>query len=76
MIRRVPGDPRSTSVIPYLGVVAVGAALVGLYYVLGALEIGNIGAPSDIGGGLIPLTGYILILVGSLKTVAVLLRRR
>jgi len=57
-------------------VVAAGAALVGLYYVLGALEIGKIGAPSDIGGGLIPLTGYILILAGSLKTVAVLLRRR
>lgn len=76
MSRRVLGDPPSRSVVPYLGVVAAGAALVGLYYVLGALEIGKFGAPSDIGGGLIPLTGYILILAGSLKTVAVLLRRR
>ena len=76
MSRRVPDDPRSKSVVPYLGVVAAGVALVGLYYVLGALEIGKIGAPSDIGGGLIPLTGYILIIAGSLRTVVVLLRRR
>ena len=56
--------------------IAVGLALVALYYVLAALEVGKIGAPTDIGGGLIPLVGYVLIIVGLVKGTRVLRARR
>ena len=57
--------------------IAVGLALVALYYVLAALEVGKIGAPTDIGGGLIPLVGYyVLIMVGLVKGTRVLRARR
>lgn len=52
--------PRRTSVL----VLVVGLAVVGLYYVLRAMEVGKIGAPTDIGGGLIALVGYITVAVG------------
>jgi hypothetical protein len=58
-----------TPVVRALLWVVAGGALLALYYVLALLEVGGIGAPSDIGGGLIPLTGCILLFVGLLKLV-------
>lgn len=52
------------------GHVAAGCCLVLLFEVLGALEVGTLGAPSDIGGGALPLVGYALIAVG-VVTIAV-----
>lgn len=44
---------------------AVGIAIVVLYFVLHALQVGGIGQPSDIGGGGILLLGFI-VTIGSL----------
>lgn len=54
---------RPARVLLILGVVAVAS-----YLVLGALGTG-IGAPTDIGGGLIPIAGYVLTGVGIFKAV-------
>ena len=56
--------------------IAFGLGLVVLHYVLAAFEVGGIGAPTDIGGGLIPLVGYVLIIVGLVEGVRVLRTRR
>ena len=47
-----------------LGLLSLGIALHILYEGLKAAEIGKIGAPSDIGGGVIPLVGYIAAAAG------------
>ena len=59
---RKSGSQR-TSVI----LVVVGLLLCVLYWLLKTLEIGKFGQPSDIGGGLIPLLGLILIVVGLIR---------
>ncbi|CCH86150.1 protein of unknown function [Modestobacter italicus] len=43
---------------------ALGIALHVLYQVLAAADVGRIGDPTDIGGGLIPLAGYVFLLSG------------
>lgn len=53
MTRRVR-SPRPAALL----VLAVGLAIVALWFVLKALEIGGIGQATDIGGGLILLLGY------------------
>ncbi len=53
-----------------------GLALVGLYAVLSGFHIGEIGAPTDIGGGLILLIGYVLITVALARLAADVLRGR
>ena len=45
-------------------VLAVGLAVTALYFVLGALQVGGIGQPTDIGGGGIVLVGYIVTIGG------------
>jgi len=45
-------------------VLLAGLAVVAAYYLLSALEIGKIGAPTDIGGGLIALAGYVITGIG------------
>jgi amino acid transporter len=45
-------------------VLIVGLAIVALYFVLRALQIGKIGQPTDIGGGAIVLLGYIVTIGG------------
>ena len=47
-----------------LTVLLVGAVIAATYQVLAAFEVGGIGAPSDIGGGLIWLVGLVLIAAG------------
>jgi len=59
-----------------VGLVALGAVLVVLYYTLKAAEIGQIGAEGDIGGGLIPLAGYLAVAAGLVLTISGLLDRR
>ena len=56
-------NSRRTSVI----LVIVGLLMLALYQLLKAFEIGNFGAPADIGGGLIPLVGFIFIVVGLIR---------
>jgi hypothetical protein len=51
-------------------------ALLVLYAALSAFEVGGIGQPTDIGGGLIPLVGLILIVTGLIKLVLALVRSR
>lgn len=50
-------------------VLVVGLSAIGLYYLLGALEVGNFGAPSDIGGGLVLLLGVITAVIGVVMVV-------
>lgn len=45
-------------------VLVVGLTMVALYHLLSALEVGKIGAPTDIGGGLIVLVGYLTVGIG------------
>jgi hypothetical protein len=59
-----------------VGLIAIGIALNVLYYVLKAAEIGDIGAPTDIGGGLIPLAGYIAAAAGVVLLILAFLDRR
>jgi hypothetical protein len=59
-----------------VGLIALGIALHVLYYVLKAAEIANIGAPSDIGGGVIPLAGYIAAAAGVVLLILGWLDRR
>lgn len=59
--RRSSGTPGLAPAVVSTG---VGAVLVVIYHVLAALEVGKIGAPTDIGGGLILLAGYVLIVAG------------
>ena len=59
-----------------VGLIALGIALHVLYEVLKAAEEGKIGAPSDIGGGGIPLAGYTAAAWGVVLLVRELLDRR
>lgn len=52
-----------------------GLGLLALHSALDAWEVGKIGDPTDIGGGLILLIGYGLILVGVVRLVVVLFER-
>jgi hypothetical protein len=61
-----PGlDPPRTHVRG-LWVAAAGLALVALHQVLAAVGVGSIGAPTDIGGGLIAVAGVLLVAGGLL----------
>lgn len=73
---RRPDGSRPRSIAPGIGVLAAGVALVGLYYLLAAVEVGGIGAPTDIGGGVMALLGFVLVITGSTMTVVSLRRRR
>jgi uncharacterized membrane protein YgdD (TMEM256/DUF423 family) len=57
---------------------ALGVALTALYVALRAFHVGTIGAPTDIGGGLILLAGYAFSLLGlvAIGDEAVARRRR
>jgi hypothetical protein len=59
-----------------LRLIALGIGLVVLYQVLAAAEIGKFGAPTDIGGGLIPLVGICSGVCGVVMLVTGLLDRR
>jgi hypothetical protein len=52
---------RSSSLLTLLA----GVLLVALYFLLRLLHIGGIGDPTDIGGGLILLVGYVVTAVGA-----------
>lgn len=55
---------------------AVGIAIIILYFVLQALKVGGIGQPTDIGGGGILLLGYIITIVGLVWVVTDVVRGR
>ncbi|WP_299952089.1 hypothetical protein [uncultured Modestobacter sp.] len=57
----MPAGPR---VRRGIGLLVLGIGLHVLYLVLRTAEIGKIGAPADIGGGLIPLAGYAFAVIG------------
>lgn len=56
--------------------VIVGLLMLALYQLLKVLEIGEIGEPADIGGGLIPLFGLILIVIGLIRLFVDFIRGR
>lgn len=60
----------------YTTTLATGVTLVLLYWVLAGLEVGKIGAPTDIGGGAILLAAYALSLVGAVGILVSWLDRR
>ena len=45
----------------------LGLAMIAVYEVLKAQHMGQIGAPTDIGGGLIPVAGQVLAFLGGLR---------
>jgi amino acid transporter len=57
-------------------ILALGVALSALYIALRAFRVGQIGAPTDIGGGLILLAGYALSLLGLVAIVGEAVARR
>ena len=59
-----------------VGLIGLGVLLVVAYKILQAAEIGKIGAPTDIGGGLIPLAGFAAIFAGVVLLINGLLDRR
>lgn len=63
---------RRTSVI----LVIVGLLLLALYRLLVAFEIGEFGEPANIGAGLIPLLGLILLVVGLIRLFVDFIRSR
>ena len=65
-------NSRRTSVI----LVIAGLLMLVLYQLLKVLEVGEIGAPADIGGGLIPLLGLILLVVGLIRLFIDVIRGR
>ncbi len=60
---------------PPLMLLGVGSLLIGAYFLLSHFHIGKIGAESDIGGGLILLTGYCLAGLGAVTAIIGLKRR-
>jgi hypothetical protein len=64
------GTVRGRSVLT----LALGALLVGVYFTLKALDV--VGQPTDIGGGLILLAGYVVTAVGAVLVARDLLRYR
>lgn len=71
MTRR-PRTPRPAA--PFA--LAVGLAIVVLYFVLKALQVGGIGQPTDIGGGGIVLLGYIVTIGGLAWVITDMVRGR
>ncbi len=57
-------------------VLVAGLAVIALYLVLRALQIGKIGQPTDIGGGAILLLGYIVTIVGLVWVITDIFRGR
>lgn len=57
-------------------VMTIGAALICIYYLLAALEIGKFGAPTDIGGGMLALIGYAGVAYGIIGLIAARLKGR
>ena len=57
-------------------VLAVGLAIIVLYFVLRALQVGGIGQPTDIGGGGILLLGYIVTIGGLAWVITDMVRGR
>jgi hypothetical protein len=53
-----------------------GVGVVVLYVLLRALDVGKIGDPADIGGGLFLLVGYPLTAIGALMIVRDVIRHR
>ena len=66
---------RSPFFMPLLAL-ASGVLIYLLYRVLAGYEVGGIGAPSDIGGGLIALLGLILIVIGLITLAVAAVRSR
>jgi len=54
----------------------VGLAIVALYFVLRALQIGKIGQPTDIGGGGILYLGYVTTIGGLAWVITDMIRGR
>lgn len=71
MTRRVR-FPRSAALL----VLTVGLTVVALWFVLRALEVGGIGQPTDIGGGVILLLGYAITTWGLAWVVTDMVRGR
>src|SRR3954471_16711210 len=69
-----PNEPTGTVLRSSLVTLASGVVLVGAYFVLKAFDV--VGQPSDIGGGLILLAGYVLTAVGAVLVGRDLLRYR
>ena len=67
-----PSPVRRSSVATLL----TGVLAVAVYFVLRGLEIGKIGAETDIGGGLLLLVGYVLTALGVVLVGRDLLHRR
>jgi hypothetical protein len=59
-----------------LGTLLAGLVVVAAYFLLSTFEIGKVGAETDIGGGLILLTGYALTAGGVLMVARDLWHRR
>jgi len=59
-----------------LGTLLTGVLLVAAYFLLSGLEVGKLGAETDIGGGLLLLLGYVLTAVGVVLVVRDLLHHR
>ncbi len=57
-------------------VLIVGLAVVALYFVLRALQIGKIGQPTDIGGGGILYLGYVTTIGGLVWVITDMIRGR
>ncbi len=57
-------------------VLIVGLAVVALYFVLRALQVGPIGQPSDIGGGGILYLGYVTTIGGLAWVITDMIRGR
>ena len=71
MTRR-PRTPRPAALL----VLAVGLAIVVLYFVLKALQVGGIGQPTDIGGGGIVFLGRVVTISGLAWVITDMVRSR
>lgn len=69
MIKSMQSRESRRSVLRRYGLLLVGILLVVLYGLLSALDVGEIGQPSDIGGGLVLLVGYVLTGIAVLQIV-------
>jgi len=67
-----PSAVRRSSVATLL----TGVLVVAVYFVLRGLEIGKIGAETDIGGGMLLLMGYVLTALGAVLVGRDLLHHR
>lgn len=59
-----------------LGLLGIGILFIVAYFVLDLFDVGKIGAPTDIGGGLILLAGYVLIAIALVMGVIELVHRK